>query len=321
MTDVPSLREWLRLSDGEVASWVRRYSDCFVLGWPYNGTRRWYAAHAPRDGHQGSTSADYLRDLIRKQAEHHKMVFDHGVRFLVVPSFGDKNLARGPQYVRRVLSGLPMLQDDEVYQQLISEGLQIRFYGDYEQVLTSALDTEQSRTLLEFCSDLMYRTSSNGGPVLLLGLFADEPYSTISRLSVDFYKLNGRPPEHSELIQGYYGISMPPLDMYIGFAKPQLFNVPLLTTGSEQLYVTMNPSPDLSQAQLRIMLYDCLFLRGSNPNYEAMSAQQRQDLLHRLQESSDQTFGVGHIDPLTGGWTPMSPDYTPSRYVEHTMFS
>lgn len=321
MTEAPLPGDWMRLSDADVASWVRSRSECFVMGWPYNGTRRWYAAHSSQNGQKGSTSADYLRDLIRKQAEHHRMVFDHGVRVLVVPSFGNKNLARGSEYVRRALGGLPKLQDDEVYQQLMSDGLRIRFYGDYEQVLQSTLGTEQSRPLIEFCRNLMDRTSGGTGPVLLLGLFADDPYSTIARLSVEFYQANGRPPEHPELVEAYYGISMSNLDMYVGFAKPQLFNVPLLPTGAEQLYVTMNPSPDLSQAQLRLMLYDCLFLRGANPDYEAMSAQQREDLLHRLQESSEQTFGIGQIDPLTGGWRPLSPDCTTSHYVEHSMFS
>ena len=58
----------------------------------------------------------------------------------------------------------------------------------------------------------------------------------------------------------------------VGFAQPEMYEVPLLTTGLEQLYATLNPSPDLSEWQLREILYDHLVTRRAAPaNYDALS--------------------------------------------------
>jgi adenosine tuberculosinyltransferase len=47
------------------------------------------------------------------------------------------------------------------------------------------------------------------------------------------------------LIDAYYGVPVPDRSLYVGFAQPEMYDVPLLTTGLEHLYATLNPSPDL----------------------------------------------------------------------------
>jgi len=44
-----------------------------------------------------------------------------------------------------------------------------------------------------------------------------------------------------------------------------MFDVPLLATGLEHLYATLNPSPDLTERQLREILYDQLVTRRAAP--------------------------------------------------------
>lgn len=291
------------MTDEEVAALVEERKGSLIVGWPYNGTRRWYTARIVRE----DFADDYIVTLIRRQAEHHRMLFAHGVSTLLVPSFGNKNLSRGPEYSKRALQGILRLGEDPVYRQMIEGGLRIRFYGDYERVIPERLGERDGARILQGCRDLTEKTSNGSGPLLLIGLFADEPYASIALLSVDFYKEYGRPPVHSELIERYYGSALSSLDIYIGFAKPQLFDVPLLTDGSEQLYVTMNPSPDLSRVQFRTMLYDYLFRRGAEPHYSTLSNEKLEKFTEQLEASSGQTFGVGRIDPLTGGWIPQLP--------------
>src|SRR5215210_2373683 len=298
--DPPSLPEWLGWPTQRVSRWVSAQPEPVVMGWPYNGTRRWYVAY--RLKHPGAE--DYLGILIRRQAELHRLIFAHGVSVILAPSFGAETLRRGEAYTRYALGGLARLPEDEVYRALIDSGVRIRFYGDYERALTAA----GLHTALETCVTLNNANTSEDGPLLLIGLFADDPYPTIARLSVEFAGREGRPPGRAELIEAYYGLSVPDLSLYVGFAQPAMFDVPLLTTGLEHLYATLNPSPDLTERQLREILYDHLVTRRAPPvDYGALSPKAQLELADYTERSKGATLGLGRIDPPTGLWRPSLP--------------
>lgn len=144
--------------------------------------------------------------------------------------------------------------------------------------------------------------------MLLIGLFADDPYPTIARLSLEFAEREGRPPNRAELIEAYYGLPVPDLSLYVGFAQPEMFDVPLLATGLEHLYATLNPSPDLTERQLREILYDHLVTRRAAPvDYDALSPEAQLELAEYAERRKGSTLGIGHIDPLTGLWRPLLP--------------
>ena len=270
------------------------------MGWPYNGTRRWYVAHRRRN----PGAEDYLKVLIRRQAELHRMIFAHGVSVILAPSFGAETLKRGETYTRYALGGLTQLPEDEVYRALVASGVRIRFYGDYERALAVA----GLRSALDTCEALTEASASGEGPLLLIGLFADDPYPTIARLSVEFAGREGRPPNRAELIEAYYGLPVPNLGLYVGFAQPEMFDVPLLTTGLEHLYATLNPSPDLTERQLREILYDHLVTRQAPPtDYQTLSPEARLELAEYTERCRGDTLGIGRIEPLTGLWRPSFP--------------
>jgi hypothetical protein len=299
-TRPPELSEWLSWPTERVARWVSTRPRPVVMGWPFNGTRRWYLVHR----YENPGADDYVSTLIRRQAEQHRMVFAHGVSVIVAPGFGAELLQRGPAYTRLVLGGLLQLADDQVYHEMLAAGVRIRFYGDYEEVL----DTPTLRPMLNACADLSAATASGDGPLLLIGLFADTPYPTIARLSVEFANKRGRPPSREELIEAYYGLAVPDLGLYLGFAQPALFDVPLLTTGQEDLYATLTPSPDLTEKQLREILYDHLVTRRTpEPDYDELSEQAKAALDKYNKRYAGMTLGIGRIDPLTGIWNPLLP--------------
>jgi adenosine tuberculosinyltransferase len=271
------------------------------MGWPFNGTRRWYLLNRGRP----PDTEDYARTLIRRQAELHHLIFAHGISVIMAPGFGEELLARGTDYTRLVLGSLLRLAEDPVYQEMFSCGVRIRFYGDYAEVL----NTPTFRPILQECARLTYDTASGDGPLLLIGLFADAPYPTLARLSVEFAARRGRPPDRRELIECYYGLDVPDLSLYLGFAQPALFDVPLVATGREDLYTTLTPSPDLTEVQLREILYDHLVTRRTpDPDYATLSAEARAALTEYNERYSGTTLGVGHIDPITRVWTPLLPD-------------
>ena len=300
--DPPALTEWLGWPAERVSAWVSEQSDPVVMGWPYNGTRRWYVAYRRRN----PGAKDYLGVLIRRQAELHQLIFAHGVSVILAPSFGAETLKRGEAYTQYALGGLTRLPDDEIYLALIDSGVRIRFYGDYEEVLTAA----GLRSALETCAMLTDATATGAGPLLLIGLFADDPYPRIARLSVEFAERTGRPPDRAELIEAYYGLPVPDLSLYVGFAQLEMFDVPLLTTGLEHLYATLGPSPDLTERQLREILYDHLVTRrAALVDYDTLSPEALLGLADYAERCRGETLGIGRIDPLTGLWRPLLPEY------------
>jgi hypothetical protein len=146
------------------------------MGRPYNGTRDWYVAHdagipvrkttwGPHPLPGGALSAD-----LRPRSERDTRSQFRG---------------RNPQTrrsLRPVRLGRAGRLPEEVYRVLIESSVRIRFYGDYREVLTLA----GVRSALETCEMLTEASSSGGGPLLLIVLFADDPYPTIARLSVEF---------------------------------------------------------------------------------------------------------------------------------------
>lgn len=297
----PQLDEWLDWPRERVASWVSAQTRPVVIGWPFNGTRRWYVLRQ-RDNPAGR---DYVATIIRHQAEQHRLVFAHGVRAIVAPHFGSELLQRGRAYTRTVLGGLLRLGDDPVNQEMFASGLRIRFYGDYEEVM----DTPTYRPMLEACASLSAATASGDGPLLLIGLFADAPYPRLARLGFEFARKHGRPPNREELIEAYYGLAVPDLSLYLGFSQPALFDVPLIATGNVDLYATLTPSADLTERQLREILYDHLVTRRvPEDDYEALPDEALAALAEYNERYRGVTLGVGRVDPLTGVWNPLLPD-------------
>lgn len=299
----PGLDEWLSWPVEDVAAWVSSRERPVVLGWPFNGTRRWYLLYR----REHPEASDYMTALISHQAAGYRTAFAHGVGVILSPGFGAELLRRGPEYTRTALGGLLQLADDPIYQEMFAEGVRLRFYGDYEELL----DTPTFRPMLRACREITDATASGDGPLLMIGLFADAPYPTIARLSVEFADKHSRPPNRQELIEAYYGVPVPDLSLYLGFAQPALFDVPMVATGEEDLYATLTPSPHLTEAQLREILYDHLITRRTpDPDYETLSERAKDSLAEYNNLYSGETLGVGRIDPLTGIWNPVLPPST-----------
>lgn len=296
-TDMPDRAEWLAAPRAAIRQFVASRTAPLVIGWPFNGTRRWYFWRQLAAGEQ----REYLPMLIRRQAEQQELALELGAQAVFTPCFGADLLQRGEAYVHGTLAGLLSLADDAVCQRLFAQGVRMRFYGDYRRIF----DRPPFRSWLDACDRIMAETDRGDGPIIFLGLFADQPYPTIAELSIDFAREHGRAPSLAELRQRYYGVPVGDLSLYIGFEQAAVFDVPLLATGLEDLYVTLNPSPDVSEAQLREILYDHLVLRHRPEiDYRDLDARQRRALVEQIDSHHGETFGVGELDAVTGLWRP-----------------
>jgi hypothetical protein len=283
---------FLQLPAQEVAALVRARGQK-VCVFPVNGTRRWflleYASQIKDDFFEA-----YMNVSIQNHVELCTMLFEHGIDIVLAPVFGRELMHRGDEYTQRVgIDGLVRTATDPNYRQFFEQyDVRVRFYGDYREVLTG--------TPYEYALNSMYEvtqaTKGNKSFRLFFGVFADEFTETVSRLSVEHYLAHNAIPDRQTLVQKYYGEDLPPVSLFIGFDKFSVFDMPLLSTGEEDLYFSLSPSPYMTRHQLRSILYDHLYVRPApEPDYTKLTKEERDWLREYYRKNKDYAFGVGKL--------------------------
>jgi tuberculosinol/isotuberculosinol synthase len=283
---------FLQLPTGDVAALVKATGHK-VCVFPVNGTRRWFMLeHAEKI--KDDFFEAYMDTSIRNHVELCAMLFDHGIDTLLAPVFGRELMHRGDEYTQRVgIDGLVRTATDQCYREFFERyNVKVRFYGDYRDVLTG--------TPYEYALNSMYEvtevTKQHTGFRLFFGVFADEVTETISRLSVEHYLGEGSIPDKQTLIRKYYGEELPPVSIFIGFDRFSVFDMPLLTTGEEDLYFSLSPSPYMTQQQLRAILYDHMYVRCTpEPDYTRLTGAELNWLREYYRKNKDYAFGVGKL--------------------------
>jgi len=283
---------FLQLSTEEVSALVRATGKK-VCVFPVNGTRRWFTLE-----HDDETGHDYFEAYMNASIKNHiqlcTMFFDHGIDTILAPVFGRELMRRGDEYTQRVgIDGLVRTATDRNYLDFFARcNVKVRFYGDYRDVLMG--------TPYEYALKSMYEiteaTKHNSGFRLFFGVFADEVTETISRLSVEHYLAQGSVPDKQTLVRKYYGEDIPPVSIFIGFDKFSVFDMPLLSTGEEDLYFSLSPSPYMTEHQLRAILYDHIYVRPTpEPDYTKFGVDELNWLREYYRHNKDYAFGVGKL--------------------------
>jgi adenosine tuberculosinyltransferase len=284
--------DFLQLPTGEVASRVRA-SGQKVFVFPVNGTRRWFMLeHAEKI--RNDFFEAYMNLSIKNHVDLCAMLFDHGIEILLAPVFGRELMLRGDEYTRRVgIDGLVRTATDPAYRQFFEQyNVRVRFYGDYREMLASTPYEYALNTM----DEVMEATQHNTAFRLFFGVFADDVTEKVSRLSVEHYLAHGAVPDKQTLIRNYYGEDLPPVSVFIGFDKFSVFDMPLLTTGQEDLYFSVSPSPYMTQYQLRAILYDHLYVRPApEPDYTKLAKDELDWLQDYYRNNKDYAFGVGKL--------------------------
>ncbi|MEP7137453.1 MAG: hypothetical protein ABI904_21215 [Chloroflexota bacterium] len=287
-----SFERFLQLPTDEVSTLVKATGHK-VCVFPVNGTRRWFMLE-----HGDEIGNDFIEAYMNVSIKNHvdlcALLFEHGVETILAPVFGRELMRRGDEYTKRVgIDGLVRTATDKNYRDFFEKyNARVRFYGDYRDVLTG--------TPYEYALKSMYEvteaTKHNTGFRLFFGVFADEVTDTIARLSVEHYLAQGSIPDKETLVRKYYGEDLPPVSMFIGFDKFSVFDMPLLSTGTEDLYFSLSPSPYMTEHQLRAILYDHLYVRPvPEPDYTKLPSEELGWLREYYRHNKDYAFGVGKL--------------------------
>lgn len=283
---------FLQLPTDEVSALVRATGQK-VCVFPVNGTRRWFVLERGNEI-GGDFFETYMDAAIKNHIQLCEMMFNHGISIIIAPVFGRELMRRGDEYTKRVgMDGLVRTATDKNYRDFFARlNVKVRFYGDYRDVLTG--------TPYEYALKSMYEvteaTRQNDGHSLFFGVFADETTETISRLSVEHFLAQGAVPDKQTLVRKYYGEDLPPVSMFIGFEKFSVFDMPLLSTGEEDLYFSLSPSPYMTEHQLRAILYDHIYTRRMpEPDYAKLGSDELDWLREYYRRNKDYAFGVGKL--------------------------
>ncbi len=290
--------EFISLSNDAVKKIVKREGPT-VCTCPINGTRRWFTLeHANTD--YEDIEAGYLDTVAQAYVDLFKLFFDHGITYLLVPSFGPDLLERGEDYLQLAVEGFSRLTYHPLFLDFYTEyHVQVHFYGDYEKYFSGTAYAHLSNQF----NNLTQKTAQHKKHQLFFGLFAHDASEMVARFAIDFYKQNKRVPHHNEIVQAYYGIDVPPVDIFIGFDKFSSFDMPLVATGMEDLYFTVSPTLYMSQEQFRMILYDHIYSRRNETDYTEMGPEGWQHMRDFYQGNQGNTLGVG--TKVNGIWYPL----------------
>ena len=284
--------KFLELPTPEVAALVKATGQKVVV-FPVNGTRRWFTLEHGQEIGDDFFSA-YMDISIQNHIQLCSMLFDHGIKTILSPVFGRELMQRGDEYTQRVgMDGLVRTATDKNYRSFFENyKVNVRFYGDYRDVLTGT----EFENVLGSLYEVVDATKNNNNFDLYFGVFADEVTETISRLSVEHYLAHGAIPDKNALIRKYYGKELPPVSIFIGFDKFSVFDMPLLSTGEEDIYFSVSPSPYMTQHQLRAILYDHIYTRRTHePDYTKLEVEELDWLREYYRDHKDQALGVGKL--------------------------
>ena len=272
----------------EVARLVRTAGPK-VCVFPINGTRRWFMlehSHVPREDFVPA----YLGVAGQRHIELYELLFDHGLDTLLTPVFGLYHMERGEGYIQMAAEGLARLATHPDFLDFYKVyGVRVRFYGDYRKFLGST----PYAYLLDLLDEATAQTLAHSRHRLFFGLFAHDASETTAELAVRYYVEHGHVPHKRKLVEMYYGEYVGPVDLFIGFGKFRTFDMPLVTTGTEDLYFSVSPSPYFTEGQLRDILYDHLYARRGELDYSAMDPDDWALMRGFYQANLGRTLGVG----------------------------
>ncbi len=268
-----------------------------TCAFPINGTRRWFLLEQP------NLTTDFLEANLQAHLHIYRLFFEHGIQTLMTPVFGPDLLQRGPEYLALTIRGLHALASHPDYVAFYQAcDVQVRFYGDY----LDYLPRDQYADLIAALEDIQQQTQNHSTHRLLFGLFAHDATETLARLSVAHYQQHGSTPSKGDLIQAYYGVPLAPLSFFLGFDKFTMFDVPLVTTGAEDLYFTVSPSLYLTETQLRAILYDHMFTRRlQERDYNDLSAYDTAMMRDFYEANMESVIGVGRRQQHGNYWYPL----------------
>jgi tuberculosinol/isotuberculosinol synthase len=298
-----------QLSTSEITRLVQE-AGCKVCVFPINGTRRWFMLEYPHEALHNFVDA-YLSIAGQRHLELYRLFFDHGLHTLLTPIFGPDILERDSDYQPIIERGLLWFAQNPDFLAFYDEyDVRVRVYGD---VYGTLQDTPYAHAI-EVFEGLAERTASHSTRRLFFGIGAHDSAERIARIGADYHRLHGGFPDKRTIIESYFGEYVEPVDFFVGFDRPAVYDMPLVSTGEEDLYFTVSPSPYMDAETLRAILYDHLYARRVSETYSDFAPEDWQTLTLFYRQNRHHVLGIGRQWARGGLWYPLPQVELPSQW-------
>jgi tuberculosinol/isotuberculosinol synthase len=292
MTEMARLKlgEFLLLPTSKVAEIIRG----LTMGFPIDGTRRWFLLNHPKIW----DVEEYKQLTAKRYTKVFAMLFDHGVETVLVPAFGGELMSRGEEYVREMMDGVARLAQSPAFTDFYHDyNVRVRFYGDWRRQVQGLPGSEAVVSALDGCA----ATQHTGSRRIFYGLWADDMLVTIVD---DLARSRTEPVKFTReaIVARYYGEYVRPTDIYIGFGRPTVFDVPMLVTSQTDLYYTVVPSLDLDEHLFRMIVWDHCVGRWTQQEWNRLTEADLVALKAYYKAQHGSVLGLGEVDAATGIW-------------------
>ncbi len=279
-----------------------------VCAFPINGTRRWFKLEHPHLFNNG-LGYDYFQIMLGEHQRVFKLLFDHGIQTVLSPMVGPDIFKRGSSYQKIILPGLLWFaESEESVSFFVENQIRVKLYGDIE----CCFQGDVYRRLKQAYNKLEEKTAVFDGPLLLIGLCANDPAENVAQIGVEYFQNHQKLPDKKAIIEAYYGEYIHPVDFFIGFDRLSAFDMPLLATGQEDLYFMVAPSLYIDQQLIRTILFDHLFSRTVSEKYA--SHQSEGDFMKQFYElNRHSVIGIGRRSKDGSFWYPIPQVKLPSK--------
>lgn len=298
MTAPMDLSTFVSLPTADVAARMRDLGQV-VCGFPINGTRRWFEIE-----HGTASPLDYVTITWRRTLEVYRLCFEHGIHTILAPIFGPELLERGPEYLRLLEgtmgAGLRWARDDPFARSLYEElEVGVGLYGDGPRDFAGT----PIAAPLDHLGGVAVDTAEHDRHQLLFGVCAQDATASVARIGVEHHAATGRLPTRDEIVRTYYGRPVGELDLFLGFGRPAIFDVPLVAVGRERIYTTVSPGPWLDRETLRRILWDFLFHAPREVD-GGRSPEELTEMAEFYRRNRRGVLGVGERSQTGSWWRP-----------------
>jgi len=262
MDTIPTLETWLALPTPEIAQYVLPHRIAVMF--TSDGTRRHYLLRHPEKNGQITNFLAYQQHTAALYAHSFTLLYELGVQAILTPGLYSLNFQRGSQMLQFFL--------DATQQSLLSEPLlslyriwdvQVRLYGDYD----IAPAAEPIRDGLRSVEADLTALRPTGSRLLLFGYIADTFEVEYLQRGMALQTALNRLPTPDEIRLACFPHGPQRIHIHLGGGWMRVGRVLPFTLddGATDLYFATGLTFDLTEENIRRILYDHLFLRHVAP--------------------------------------------------------